>query len=232
MNIGISLRSVCVEFDVLSVLEMNIKRSLVNSLTGRKSGSRTRIAALTDVNLTVESGERVLISGQNGAGKSTLLRVISGFLPPTRGQVRVSGRTLALLGGPNASLDHTATGYENIVQLGVQLGETSRTMRRLLPEIAEFSGLTDRLSTLVATYSSGMAARLRFSTITALRPQILIVDEGIASTADRDFSRKARNRLANLQSSVDILVWTSFGSSLDGIETRTLNLQSGRLFVE
>lgn len=229
MKPGILLNSVSVEFDLLSVLEMNIKRSFIRSATGRRSGKPKRISALCEIDLKITPGERVLISGQNGAGKTTLLRVMSGFLPPTNGSVHVSGRTLALLGGPGASLDHSATGYENIIRLGVQLGETSRTMRKLLPEIAEFTGLSDRLSTIVATYSSGMAARLRFSIITALRPQILIVDEGIASTADHEFSLRARHRLTDLRSSVEILVWTSFGSSLDGVETRTLKLELGHL---
>jgi ABC-type molybdenum transport system ATPase subunit/photorepair protein PhrA len=44
--------------------------------------------------LTVRYGERIAIVGHNGAGKSTLLRLLSGFTPPTHGQVEVLGRQL------------------------------------------------------------------------------------------------------------------------------------------
>lgn len=229
MKIGIVLNDVTVAFKLLSVNEMNIKRSAIRLLTGKTSGNVSELLALNDINLSITPGERVVISGQNGAGKTTLLRVISGALPPSKGAVSVSGRLLSLLGGPGESLDPQITGRENVFYLGILLGETPKNMRKLLTDIEEFSGLKDRLNTVVATYSSGMAARLRFSIITALRPQILIVDEGIASTADFEFASRARERLNELRARVEIVVWTSFGNTLDGLETRRLQLKSGRL---
>jgi len=229
MKIGIDLNEVTVAFKLLSVYEMNIKRSAIQLLSGKISGNVSELLALKDISLSITPGERVVISGQNGAGKTTLLRVISGALPPSKGSVSVSGRILSLLGGPGESLDPQITGHANVFRLGILLGENPKSMRKLLPDIEEFSGLKDRLNTVVATYSSGMAARLRFSIITALRPQILIVDEGIASTADHEFASRARQRLNELRARVEIVVWTSFGTTLDGLETRKLKLESGRL---
>jgi ABC-type polysaccharide/polyol phosphate transport system ATPase subunit len=143
--------------------------------------------------------------------------------------VLTKGRVLPLLGGPGATLDGTLTGRENIVQVGMLLGESPSHMQRLVNDIAEFSGLKDRLNTPVSTYSSGMAARLRFSVVTSLKPDILVMDEGIASTADPEFSQRAKVRLERFHSSVAIVVWSSFAERLSSIATTQLNLSNGKL---
>jgi len=185
--------------------------------------------ALTDINLSLNSGDRLEVVGSNGAGKTTLLRVIAGALAPTSGMVLTKGRVLPLLGGPGATLDGTLTGRENIIQVGMQLGESPRYMHRLINEVAEFSGLKHRLYTSVSTYSSGMAARLRFSIVTSLKPDILVMDEGIASTADPEFTERATARLEEFKNRISVVIWSSFVHSFVDRTTKQIRLEMGKL---
>ena len=120
---------------------------------------------------------------------------------------------LALLGGASEGLDQEATGRDNIVSLGVQLGETPAAMRRRIDDVTEFSGLAARIDHPVYSYSTGMQARLRFSILTSLRPDILLLDEGLGA-ADAEFAQRADERLREFMSSAGIVVLASHGDDL------------------
>jgi ABC-type polysaccharide/polyol phosphate transport system ATPase subunit len=229
MSAQVVLENVSVVYHLLTVEDYNLKRQIARGFGRRRNGTVTPLHALSNINLSLNDGDRLEVTGSNGAGKTTLLRVIAGALAPTTGTVLTKGRVLPLLGGPGATLDGTLTGRENIVQVGMLLGESPSHMQRLVNDIAEFSGLKDRLNTPVSTYSSGMAARLRFSVVTSLKPDILVMDEGIASTADPEFSQRAKVRLERFHSSVAIVVWSSFAERLSSIATTQLNLSNGKL---
>ena len=208
----ICLRNVSAIYQLMSVRDYNLKRRFVE-LVQRRTVPITTIDALKGVNLDVTEGSRVGLVGANGAGKSTLLSVMAGLLPPTSGSVEVHGRVLALLGGASAGLDQEATGRDNIVSMGVQLGETPGAMRHRIQDIVEFSGLSQRIDHPVYSYSTGMQARLRFSILTSLRPDILLLDEGI-NTADAEFTERANQRLHQFMSSAGIVVFASHGDAL------------------
>ena len=165
----ISLGNVRAQYELLSVLDYNLKRRVVDTLR-RKAAPPVTIDALSGIDLDVPDGSRLGLVGANGAGKSTLLAIMAGVLPPTSGSVEVQGRVLALLGGASEGLDQEATGRDNIVSTGVQLGETPAAMRKRIDDVTEFSGLAARIDHPVYSYSTGMQARLRFSILTSLRP--------------------------------------------------------------
>jgi ABC-type polysaccharide/polyol phosphate transport system ATPase subunit len=196
----------------MSVRDYNLKRRFVE-LVQHKTVPITTIAALSGIDLDVPEGSRLGLIGANGAGKSTLLSVMAGLLPPTTGSVEVHGRVLALLGGASAGLDQEANGRENIVSMGVQLGETPAAMRTRTDDIVEFSGLGRRIDHPVYSYSTGMQTRLRFSILTSLQPDVLLIDEGIA-TADAEFNHRASARLEQFMSAAGILVLASHGDDL------------------
>lgn len=206
-DLAIQLDDVWVQYKVRSAHHFNIKRSLVNSLTRRKEEPEI-ITALEGVSLSIPKGARLGIVGPNGSGKSTLLSVMSGALRPSRGNVSVHGRVLALLGGPDEGLDPEQTGRENALSLGIRLGESPDNMRSHIDDIHEFSGLGERFEHPLYTYSSGMQIRLRFSTITSLKPDVLLIDEGIGM-ADAEFNQRASQRLAEFLSSSGTLVMAS-----------------------
>lgn len=227
MSSRVDLQNVSVIYRLLTVEDYNLKRQIARGFGRKRGGSVSPLCALSDVSLSLEDGDRLEVVGCNGSGKTTLLRVIAGALAPTSGRVFTQGRVLPLLGGPGATLDGTLTGRENIVQVGMLLGESPTFMRNLVDEIAEFSGLRERLNTPVSTYSSGMAARLRFSIVTSLKPDILVMDEGIASTADPEFSQRAKVRLLEFRERVAIVIWSSFAHSLKSLATKRLELSNG-----
>ena len=85
-----------------------------------------------------------------------------------------------------------ATGYENII-LFITRGLTRKEIDKIIPEIADFSGLGEFLNMPIRTYSSGMQARLAFSSAIASSPDILLIDE-FFSTGDIEFSQKSKKR--------------------------------------
>jgi ABC-type polysaccharide/polyol phosphate transport system ATPase subunit len=208
----VSLRGVHAEYQLLSVRDYNLKNRVVQSIR-RRVQEPVIIEALRSIDLDIREGTRLGLVGPNGAGKSTLLSIMAGLLPPTSGSVRVEGRVLALLGGSEAGLDQEASGRENVVSMGVQLGESPTAMRARVDDITEFSGLAERILHPVYSYSSGMQTRLRFSILTSLRPDVLLLDEGLG-TADAEFTARANRRLDEFMSSAGILVLASHGDAL------------------
>jgi ABC-type polysaccharide/polyol phosphate transport system ATPase subunit len=206
---GIQLRSVQAEYQLLSVRDYNLKRSVFEAVR-RRAEPVAVIRALTGIDLDVPRGSRLGLVGANGAGKSTLLAVMAGLLPPTSGSVQVTGRVLALLGNAGAGLDQEATGRQNIVSMGVQLGESPATMKRAMEDVVDFSGLGSRIDHPVYSYSMGMQSRLRFSLLTSMRPDVLLIDEGIAM-ADAEFSERAGERLEQFVTAAGILVLATHG---------------------
>jgi len=212
MAARISLGRVHAEYQFLSVRDYNLKRRIVEIL-GRNTSAPVTIQALNGIDLELRDGARLGLVGANGAGKSTLLAIMAGVLPPTSGSVEVHGRVLALLGGAAEGLDQEAAGRDNIVSLGVQLGETAAAMRARIDDIVEFSGLQARIDHPVYSYSTGMQTRLRFSILTSLRPDILLIDEGLG-TADAEFTQRADARLREFMASAGIFVLASHGDDL------------------
>lgn len=228
---SVSLRGVHAEYQLLSVRDYNLKNRLLQTAR-RKFREPVVIDALKSIDLHIPEGSRLGLVGPNGAGKSTLLSVMAGLLPPTRGSVKVEGRVLALLGDSAAGLDQEATGRDNVVSMGVQLGESPQAMRQRIDDITDFSGLGDRILHPVYTYSTGMQTRLRFSILTSLRPDVLLLDEGLG-TADAEFTARANRRLEEFMSSAGILVLASHGDSLLQQQCSTaIWLQSGAIMAQ
>lgn len=228
---SVVLRQVHVGYQLLSVRDYNLKNRLVQTVRGRFRDP-VFIDALRSIDLTITEGSRVGLVGPNGAGKSTLLSVMAGLLPPTRGSVSVDGRVLALLGTSGAGLNQEGTGRDNVISMGVQLGESPAAMRQRVDDITDFSGLGGRILHPVYSYSSGMQTRLRFSILTSLRPDVLLLDEGLG-TADAEFTARANRRLSEFMSSAGILVLASHGDALLREQcTDALWLQSGAVVSE
>lgn len=224
----IELNRVSVVYDLLSVSDYNLKRKILTGLGRRRRAQHTPLHAINNLSLEIKPDSRVGLIGANGAGKSTLLRVMAGALPPTRGRVQLDGKVFSLLGGSGTGLDFGLSGYENVILSGILLGEKPATMRSKVDEIAEFSGLGERLKNPVSSYSSGMQARLRFSILTSLSPEILIMDEGVA-TADAGFATKATARLTNFQDKASIVVMSSHGTKMTDSTDMVIWLDQGQI---
>ncbi len=162
------------------------------------------VKALDDVSFTLQQGDRVGLVGHNGAGKTTLLRVIAGILEPIAGELEVMGSVTPMFNLTDG-MDMEATGYENIWIRGQILGCSRSYITRCVDDVVEFCELGDFLNMPIRIYSAGMLVRLGFGIATALRPQILVMDEMIGA-GDAAFFERARVRLARFIEAAGILV--------------------------
>ncbi len=162
---------------------------------------------LQGVSFTVEPGEAVGIVGTNGAGKSTLLKIITGTTQPTEGTVTVIGRIAALL-ELGMGFHPDFTGRQNVFMAGQLLGHSMATLERSFPDIEAFAEIGDYIDQPVRTYSSGMQVRLAFSVATAVRPEILIVDEAL-SVGDAYFQHKSFARIREFRDQGTTLLFVS-----------------------
>lgn len=148
---------------------------------------------LRGVSFAVAPGEAVGIVGNNGAGKSTLLKLITGTTQPTEGRVELTGRVAALL-ELGMGFHPDFTGRQNAFMAGQLLSHSVETIAERFAEIEAFAEIGDYIDQPVRTYSSGMQVRLAFAVATAVRPDILIVDEAL-SVGDIFFQQKCFDRI-------------------------------------
>ncbi len=186
-----------------------------------------RLWALRDVTLTIERGDVVAVLGANGAGKSTLLRLLARAVRPTEGRVVVRGGIAPIidLGG---GLDHDATAIENVVLYGALLGARPRAMRERAAEVVRWAGLEAFADVPVASFSTGMIARLAFAIATAGSPQVLLVDEVLA-VGDHEFQQRSRARIDELTNAGCTVVVVSHAVELLEIAQRAIWLDHGRV---
>jgi homopolymeric O-antigen transport system ATP-binding protein len=152
--------------------------------------------ALRNVSFSLLRGESLGVIGPNGAGKSTLLQVLAGIIQPSEGSVEVHGHVSSLL-TLGAGFDTELSGRENILLAGAFLGLPDSVVRQLAPSIIEFADLGRFIDAPLKTYSSGMRARLGFAIATSVDPDILLLDEVLA-TGDAEFREKSKSRVIEL----------------------------------
>jgi lipopolysaccharide transport system ATP-binding protein len=206
----IDVQNLSVLFPLYHGSSRSLKKMVVAAASGRLAKDqqqRVVVRALSDINLHLESGDRLGLIGSNGAGKTTLLRVLAGIYEPVLGNLRVKGSLNALL-DPNLGMNMELTGRENILLRGLYNGLPRSALPRLEEDVAEFAELADFLDLPVRIYSAGMVVRLGFALATAIKPQILLMDEWFLA-GDATFMEKARHRLEEMVRGADILVLSS-----------------------
>lgn len=226
----ISLKNVGVTFPVHNADSISFQLHLFNRLGGEVASHRraVMVRALAGIDLELKDGDRLGLIGHNGAGKTTLLRVLSGVYDPTQGELEISGQ-ISSFTDIALGMDPEATGLENIIFRSVFLGMTFEEARANAAAIAEFSELGDYLQLPVRTYSSGMFVRLAFAISTAIRPEIMIMDEMI-SAGDSAFMVKAQARINELLSQANILIIASHDPNiLRSFCNRVAWLEHGRI---
>ncbi len=158
----------------------------------RQIGQVHYVKAVRDISFAARQGEAIGIIGPNGSGKSTLLRALAGLLPPTSGRVWTKGQASLL--GVNAVLLNQLSGERNVLIGGQALGLSVAEIRERYEEITALADIGEAIDRPMSTYSSGQGARLRFAISTAARPDILMIDEALA-TGDADFRKRSLAKL-------------------------------------
>jgi len=186
---------------------------------------------LQDISFTVQPGEAVGIIGVNGAGKSTLLKMITGTTVPTTGRVQMEGRVAAML-ELGMGFHPDFTGRQNAFMAGQLLGYTPEEIERLMPEIEAFAEIGSYIDEPVRVYSSGMQMRLAFSVATAIRPDILIVDEAL-SVGDAYFVHKSFDRIRKFrEQGTTLLIVSHDKAAIQAVCDRAILLNAGKIALE
>ncbi|WP_173935025.1 ATP-binding cassette domain-containing protein [Chelativorans sp. Marseille-P2723] len=224
-DIVVRLSDVCVDIPLRGFKSVNVNAD--PRIRRRKNGELV-LRALDNISLEVRRGERIGIIGGNGNGKTTLLKLIGGMLPAASGRVEVRGSIRALL-TIGAGTFPALTGRQNAHLRYSLLGIKGMTLDEYVDNVAEFAALGAFFDLPMGTYSPGMQSRLQFAMSTVEPAEILLLDEWMG-VADRNFQKKAHERLVSYISKNEAFLFASHNEKLlDQMTDRKITLKLGRL---
>ena len=207
-----------------------LRRRALDAIARRAERGCDEYTALDDVSIELARGDALGIVGPNGSGKSTLLKIVAGLVQPSAGQVRVNGRTAALL-ELGSGFNPEFTGRENIYLNGAILGIPQQRLRARFDAIVDFAELEDFIDHPIKTYSTGMVARLAFAVQVHVDPAILIVDEALA-VGDASFQAKAISIIEEILNRGTTLLFVSHDMQMvRAFCNRAIYLRKGRMVV-
>ncbi|CAO3416246.1 ABC transporter ATP-binding protein [Azospirillum endophyticum] len=163
--------------------------------------------AVRDVSLTIGAGEFFSFLGPSGCGKTTILRMISGFMEPTDGVIRIGGRDMKGI-GPNKR--PTALIFQNLalfplmtvadnIGFGLEVrGVAAADRKRRVRELLELVALPDTADKRVTDLSGGQRQRIAIARALAVEPAVLLLDEPL-SALDLKLRQHMRAELRELQ---------------------------------
>ncbi len=186
---------------------------------------------LRDISFRIEQGEAVGIIGVNGAGKSTLLKLITGTSIATTGHITAPAHISALL-ELGMGFHPDFTGRQNVMLAGRMQGLERAEILALMPAIEDFADIGEYIDQPVRTYSSGMFVRLAFSVATAVRPEVLIIDEALA-VGDAYFQHKSFARIREFREQGTTLLFVSHDpTTIKSLCGRAILLGEGRVLMD
>jgi ABC-type polysaccharide/polyol phosphate transport system ATPase subunit len=192
MDCVIKLNDVSVSYlqsrkGVHSVKDFILKASFINPFK--------KYRVLHHIDLEINRGDSIGILGPNSSGKSTLLRTIAGIIKPENGLVQVNGIVSPLL-ALGVGIELELSGLENIrIALALTGNYKRSTRHEMMEKVKEFAELTkEQLRMPAKMYSTGMLARLAFSSVMVGQPELLMIDEVLA-VGDKGFQAKCMKRI-------------------------------------
>jgi lipopolysaccharide transport system ATP-binding protein len=227
----IEVAGLSIDFPLYHGNSRSLKKTVFAAASGRLGEDRQHrmvVRAVRDVSFRLSSGDRLGLIGHNGAGKTTLLRALAGIYEPVMGRLHVEGAVVALL-DPGLGMNPELTGRENIMIRGLTTGLGHTEIRHLEEDVLDFAELGEFIDLPLRFYSSGMVVRLGFALATAIKPQVLLMDEWILA-GDAGFMEKARHRLEDMVRGAEILVLSSHAP--DVVQdwcTRVIRMDQGRV---
>jgi lipopolysaccharide transport system ATP-binding protein len=209
-------------------------RTLLRSYLGETTSS-TALAeqefwAVRDVSFELRRGEVLAILGHNGAGKSTLLKCIAGKLKLDAGSVTLNG-TIGHLLEMSAGFEQTLSGRENVRLRGRLMNLRGKALNAYVDEVAEFADLAEFFDSPLQFYSTGMRARLGFAASSAMKPDVLIIDEVLA-VGDLSFRLKCYERINEMARHAAVVFVSHSLGQVARMCQRGIYLEKGRVLLD
>lgn len=188
------------------------------------TGTRRKVI-LDRATFRVELGRSLGIMAPNGTGKTTLIKLMAGILKPDEGVIRRSCRVSFPLG------------YMGGISGELSARDNCRMIARLYgldPDYIEafcewLCGLGEYFQMPMSTYSMGMGARVSFALLLALDFDIYLIDEGMPSSTDPEFNRKAGEILKERMENTTIIIVSHQPEVVERYAREAAVLQDGRL---
>jgi ABC-type polysaccharide/polyol phosphate transport system ATPase subunit len=220
----IQFKNVNLEYPIREHRAVTLKEFILRGLLFKREERIRTIRALSDLTFDVHDNERIGVVGLNGAGKSSLLKTIAGVYPVQSGMRHVEGSICSLF-DINLGFEPDATGWQNIYYRSY----LPTSIKDKLQEIGDFTELGHFLDLPLRCYSAGMVMRLAFAIATARRPEILLIDEVLA-TGDLPFQKKAYERMSHFLHQARIVVVVSHNLDfLQAFCSRAIWLHQGKV---
>ncbi|MEM8788826.1 MAG: ATP-binding cassette domain-containing protein [Pseudomonadota bacterium] len=188
---------------------------------------QTRKVILEDATFSVELGKSLGILAPNGTGKTTIINMMAGLEKPDEGEIRRSSRISFPL-GVVAGVAQNQTGQENCRYIARLYGLDADYVEAFCRYMA---GVGEYFDMPLATYSQGMRARLMFSLMLSLEFDIYLIDEGLPSTLDAEFNRKAGMMLKERLHSATVVIVSHRPKILETFCSQAAVLHRGRLHM-
>jgi ABC-2 type transport system ATP-binding protein len=197
--------------------------------------------AIEDVNFGVNRGEILGFLGPNGAGKTTTMRILTGFMPPTRGKVTLDGydvveqslevrrRVGYLPETVPLYTDMTVTSY--LKYMGTLRGMPSRNIKRRIEEVIDVCRLDDYRSSLIAKLSKGFRQRVGIAQAILHEPDVLVLDEPTIGI-DPIQVVETRSLIKNLGNQQTVVLSSHILPEVSMICERVLIIHEGRIVAE
>ena len=188
---------------------------------------KQRKVILDRASFRVDLGNSLGILAPNGTGKITLINMMSGLEKPDEGEIHRKCRSsfpLGFMGG----LVTRHTGKENTRYIARLYGldpDYIEAFCRWLCDIKEYFDMP------VGTYSQGMRARLSFALMLALDFDMYLIDEGMPSTTDQEFNRKAGEILRERLETTTVVIVSHQAATLERFAKSAAVLMDGHLHI-
>jgi len=206
----------------------------VQDLTKQYAG-RT---AVDRVSFRVEPGEIVGFLGPNGAGKSTTMRILSGYMPPTSGSVRVNGHdvyqdSIAVRKSvgymPEMAPLYTDMRVKEYLYFRAELkGLSGKALRLRVGDVMEQCAITDVRRRLIGNLSKGYRQRVALADALVAQPPLLILDEP-TNGLDPVQIRQVRELLRSLRPTHTILLSTHILQEVEAVCDRVIMIHQGAI---
>lgn len=202
--------------------------------------------AVQDINLRVESGEFVFITGRSGAGKSTLLKLLTREIRASEGTVSVDGFDLGRLKNRDIPKYRRRLGiifqdfrllndrnvFENIAFAQRVVGASAGEIKRNVPEMMKLTGISAKYKNMPDQLSGGEQQRVAIARALVNRPSVILADEPTGNLDEKNSEEILRLLLDINHMGTTVIVITHSRQLVESVDKRVIVMDRGRIAAD